>query len=228
MPLVYDVYGTLLDVDAATREAAAEDGMEALAAVAETLSARWRQRQLAQSWLISLMGEYTDFWSITCASLDTTLEELGLTEPKLRSRLLDLYLHLSAYPEVPAELAAMKANGHRLAVLSNGNPAMLDQALASAGITALFDAVLSVEAVGVFKPDARVYRLVTDAFDCPAGEVGFFSSNNWDIAGAGHFGFRTIWVNRAQRCWDAPPPRPWREVTSLKAAHSAFLNSASE
>ena len=92
MPLVYDVYGTLLDVDAATRIAAAEPGMEALAREEGRISALWRQRQLAHSWLISLMQCYQPFWEITCTTLDLTLDEVGITDPKIRARLLDLYL----------------------------------------------------------------------------------------------------------------------------------------
>ena len=134
--------------------------------------------------------------------------------------MLDLYLDLAAYDEVAGELAAMAGQGHALAVLSNGNPGMLERALGSAGISGYFDAVLSVDSIGVFKPHPDVYGLVTSHFDCLAAEVTFFSSNPWDIAGAGHFGFRTVWVNRSRRAWDAPTPGPWREADSLASAHS--------
>ena len=221
MPFVYDVYGTLLDVDAATREAAAEKGMEGFAPVADEVSRRWRQRQLSLTWLRSLMGEYADFWTVTQDALDATLGEMGLGSDALRSRLLDLYLRLSAYGEVRGELEAARAAGHGLGVLSNGNPAMLESALGSAGILGLFDHVLSADTLKVYKPHPPVYRLAADAFGCAPGEVTFFSSNNWDVAGAGAFGFRTVWVNRAGRVWDAPPPGPAHEVSSLKAGHAA-------
>ena len=220
MPLVYDVYGTLLDVDAATRQAATEPRMDVLAEKGAQLSALWRQRQLAHSWLNSLMQRYQPFWDITAETLDLTLAELKIEDAAMRRRLLDLYLDLAAYDEVAGELAAMADKGHALAVLSNGNPEMLERALGSAGISDLFDAVLSVDSIGIFKPHPDVYRLVTSYFDCPADEVTFFSSNPWDIAGAGHFGFRTIWVNRTSRAWDAPTPGPWREANSLASAHS--------
>ena len=222
MPFVYDVYGTLLDVDAATRKAADEEGMEAFAPVAGELSARWRQRQLATSWLRSLMGEYTDFWTITQNALDTTLEEMGLASAALRARLLELYLELEAYGEVPGELKAARDAGHSLGVLSNGNPAMLETALKSAGILELFDHVLSVDTLGVYKPHPTVYRMAVDAFGCGSGDIAFFSSNNWDVAGAGAFGFRTVWVNRAGRVWDAPPPLPGRQVASLRDGHATI------
>ena len=127
--VVFDVYGTLLDVDSATSAAAAEEGMEDFAPVAGDLSARWRQRQLAMTWQRSLMGDYADFWTVTQAALDATLEEMGLAGPALRERLLELYLRLSAYGEVKPELEALRGAGHRLGVLSNGNPAMLEAAL---------------------------------------------------------------------------------------------------
>ena len=220
MPYVYDVYGTLLDVDAATREAAAEPGMEAFAPVAGEVSARWRQRQLALTWQRSLMGDYADFWTITQNALDPTLEEAGLAAPGLRERLLELYLRLSAFGEVPRELAAARAAGHRLGVLSNGNPEMLEAALGSAGILGFFDHVLSVDALRVFKPHPSVYRLAVEAFGCRAGDITFFSSNNWDVAAAGASGFRTVWVNRAGRVWDAPPPLPGHRVASLGEGHA--------
>lgn len=220
MPFVYDVYGTLLDVDAATRQLASEDGREEIVAIAGDISARWRQRQLSSSWLCSLMGQYTDFWTLTCAALDVTLAEMEIDDPDLREKLLALYLDLSAYDEVPAQLKAMKEAGHQLAVLSNGNSEMLNRALHSAGIAPLFDAVLSVDSLRRYKPDPLVYAMVTETFGCTPQDVRFFSSNNWDIAGAGAFGFRTLWVNRAARPWDVPPPRPWAEFRSLTAAHA--------
>ena len=213
--VVFDVYGTLLDVDSATSAAAAEEGMEDFAPVAGDLSARWRQRQLAMTWQRSLMGDYADFWTVTQAALDATLEEMGLAGPALRERLLELYLRLSAYAEVKPELEALRGAGHRLGVLSNGNPAMLEAALGSAGILDLFEHVLSADRLRVYKPHPSVYQMAPDAFGCGAGEVAFFSSNGWDVAGAGAFGFRTVWVNRAGKAWDAPPPRPGREANSL-------------
>lgn len=223
MPLVYDVYGTLLDVDAATRIAAAEPGMEQLARDEARISALWRQRQLAHSWLNSQMQRYQPFWEITVATLEMTLDELGIDDNRVRDRLLDLYLDLSPYAEVAAALEDMAAAGQKLAVLSNGNPQMLDRALGSAGLDTLFVAVLSVDAVRCFKPHPDVYRLVTKQFDCAAEDVTFFSSNPWDIAGAGHFGFRTIWINRNGRHWDAPQPGPWQTAPCLATAHSLLF-----
>jgi len=218
MPLIFDVYGTLLDVDAAAREAAAEPGMSSLKESWAPLSAAWRQRQLSYSWLRSLMGEYVDFWQITTNALDVTLDEFAISNQAVRERLLQLYTRLSAYDEVPVQLKAMKDVGHQLGVLSNGSPGMLKDALAGAGIAPLLDQVLSVDEIGIYKPDMRVYAQVTDVFGCAPGDIVFFSSNNWDVAGAGTFGFRTIWVNRAGRIWDDLPRSPDHVVASLEEA----------
>ena len=223
MPLVFDIYGTLLDVDAAAREMAEQKKTEGDSRFADNwsqLSAGWRQRQLSYSWLRSLMGRYVPFWQITTEALDVTMGEMGLDDPQLRDNLLNLYLDLTAYDEVTAQLSAYKEKGYQLAALSNGSPDMLDRGLTSSGIGPMLDAVLSVDSLKVYKPDPRVYAMVTDHFSCDPQEVMFFSSNNWDIAGAGSFGFKTIWVNRAGKTWDDLPERPHHIVSSLAEASS--------
>jgi 2-haloacid dehalogenase len=216
MPLVYDVYGTLLDVDAAARNMAERNPAFAKSWV--QLSANWRQRQLSYSWLRSLMGRYVPFWQVTTEALDVTMGEMGLDDPELRENLLKLYLELQAYDETTSELTALKNKGHQLAVLSNGSPEMLERGLSSSGIGPLLDAVLSVDEIGVYKPDPRIYAMVTSHFDCAPENVMFFSSNNWDVAGAGSFGFKTFWVNRAGKTWDDLPERPHHIVSSLAEA----------
>ena len=220
MPLVFDVYGTLLDVDAAARQAMKTHPQ--LEAIWPQLSARWRERQLSYSWLRSLMQDYKPFWQITCDALDVTLDEFDLDDATLRQTMLDLYLHLSAFDEVPDVLERLKSEGHQLAVLSNGDPKMLDTALQSAGIKGFLDGILSVDSLQCYKPDPKVYRMVTDRYDCQPQDVVFFSSNNWDIAGAKQFGFRTIWVNRNQKIWDKLSSLPHQEVNHLTAAMDAL------
>jgi 2-haloacid dehalogenase len=212
---VFDAYGTLFDVNAAARIAAAEPGHEALAVLWPKLAADWRAKQLQYTWLRAIMGEHADFWQVTQDGLDWAMEAAGLSDAGLRQRLLALYRELPAYPEVPAMLAALKASGRRVAILSNGSPEMLEAAVASAGIGAALDAVLSVEEVGVFKPDARVYDLVGARFGGARAEVLFVSSNGWDAAGAAHYGFRTVWVNRAGEPQDRLPARPGRVMADL-------------
>ncbi|MCB2105294.1 MAG: haloacid dehalogenase type II, partial [Rhodobacteraceae bacterium] len=157
---VFDAYGTLFDVAAAARIAAAEPGRQSLAKAWPRLAEDWRRKQLEYSWLRAVMGTHADFWQVTQDGLDWALDASGLADPALRDRLLALYRELQAYPEVPAMLAALKRAGLETAILSNGSPEMLEGAVRSAGIGAVLDDVLSVESVGVFKPAAPVYRLV--------------------------------------------------------------------
>jgi 2-haloacid dehalogenase len=214
---IFDAYGTLFDVSAAARAVAAEPGREAFAAVAPRLSEVWRLKQLQYSWLRAAAGVHCGFWQVTQDGLDVAMEAVGLSDPGLRARLLALYWELGAYPEVPEVLRALKAAGLRCAILSNGSPDMLDGAVRSAGIGDLLDAVLSVEAVGVFKPSPRVYDLVGRQFGCPASEVLFVSSNGWDAAAASGYGFRTVWVNRAGDPMDRLPWRPAHVASDLTA-----------
>lgn len=194
---VFDAYGTLFDVAAAAREAAAEPGNEELGAVWPELAENWRRKQLQYSWLRAISGAHRDFWRVTEDGLDWAMEAAELHDPALRERLLALYFELSAYPEVPYMLQQLKSAGFATAILSNGSPAMLDGAVRSAGLGHLLDAVLSVEDVGIFKPAERVYEMVGTEFDTDPSEVLFVSSNGWDAAHAKGFGFYTVWVNRA-------------------------------
>lgn len=194
---VFDAYGTLFDVNAAAAKAADDPAYPALAAVWPALARDWRRKQLEYTWLRAVADRHCDFWQVTQDGLDWALAAQGLDDPALRARLLALYRQLPTYAEVPAMLAALKARGLTTAILSNGSPDMLDAAIASAGIAPQLDAILSVEAVGVFKPHARVYDLVGAQFGCAKDQVLFVSSNGWDAAGAAGYGFRTIWVNRA-------------------------------
>ena len=205
---VFDAYGTLFDVSAAARAAAGEPGREALAKKAGSLAEIWRLKQLQYTWLRAVAGAHTDFWTVTQDGLDFALEATGLSDPELRERLLALYWELSAYPEVPHMLAALKAAGLQTAILSNGSPDMLSGAVQSAGIEELLDAVLSVEDVGVFKPHASVYDLVGKRFACANDQVMFVSSNGWDAAAASGYGFQTLWVNRAGDPVDRLPWTP--------------------
>ena len=213
---VFDAYGTLLDVDAAAREAASEPGMEALKEHWRPIAKGWRERQLRYSWLCSMMGQYDDFWELTTRALDATLEEYAFaSDDKVKARLLSLYSELSAYEEVPEVLANLKAAGHKLAVLSNASSSMLAKAVEAAGISEWFDELLSVDVLKCYKPTPAVYQLVTERFECKPSEVTFFSSNNWDVSGAGAFGFRTIWVNRAGAAWDKLPNSPDKIVRTI-------------
>lgn len=213
---IFDAYGTLFDVAAAARQAAAEPAFRTLETSWPELAEQWRTKQLQYTWLRALTDAHTDFWQVTQDGLDWALEKTGHAgQPDLRARLLALYWELQAYPEVPDMLRRLKAAGLRTAILSNGSPAMLKSAVRSAGITEFLDDSLSVEAVGIFKPHPRVYALVEERFGCPRSEVLFVSSNGWDAAGAAGYGFETVWINRAGEPEDRLPCKPHSVLPDL-------------
>jgi 2-haloacid dehalogenase len=214
---VFDAYGTLFDVGAAARLAAAEPGAESRAGKWPQLAADWRRKQLEYTWLRAVAGAHVDFWLVTQHGLDWALEAAGLTDPTLRERLLALYWELAAYPEVPGMLQALTAQGQRLAILSNGSPGMLDGAVRSAGLQGQFEALLSVEDVGVFKPHRSVYDLVGARLGVRPDEVLFVSSNGWDASAGAAYGFVTAWVNREGAPLDRLHGRPAHVLRDLAA-----------
>jgi 2-haloacid dehalogenase len=189
--VLFDVYGTLLDVHSAI----AREGRD-LGPQADSVSRLWRQKQLEYTWVYSLRGEYRSFRDLTAAALDFALAGQDAS-PALRAHLLQAYEHLAAYSDAAAALGQLRRKGLRLAALSNGDPDMLEMALGSAELRVHLDDVLSVASPKVFKPDARVYQLGEDWANAPAREIAFVSANAWDAGGAAAFGFRTFWVNRA-------------------------------
>lgn len=207
---VFDAYGTLFDVNSAATRC-----RDALGDKAAAISALWRDKQLQYTWLRSLIGRHADFWQVTGDALDYALEAHGASGAGLRERLLDSYLALDAYPEVPATLGRLKAAGLKCAILSNGSPSMLARLVEHAGLAGLLDAVLSVEAAGVYKPHFSVYQLAVDALGTPAGTIAFQSSNGWDAHGAATFGFRVVWCNRLRAPAERLPGMPSYEVRTL-------------
>lgn len=213
---IFDAYGTLFDVAAAARQAAAEPEFPAFKDRWADVANQWRLKQLQYTWLRAIADAHTNFWEVTQNGLDWALESTGLDgDPALRQRLLDLYWELQAYPEVAAMLGALKAGGLQTAILSNGSPDMLNGAVQSAGIGDVLDDVLSVESVGIFKPDRRVYDLVGARFGCSPDQVLFVSSNGWDAAAATGYGFTTAWANRAGEPVDRLPWTPAHVLSDL-------------
>jgi 2-haloacid dehalogenase len=209
---VFDAYGTLFDwASAAARCPDVPDAKRA------ALAALWRDKQLQYTWLRSLQRRHADFETVTADALDFALEATGLGDPTRRNTLLVLYRTLSAYPEVPAMLAALKARGLVTAILSNGTPAMLEAAVNHAGIGALLDHVLSVEAVGIFKPASEVYQLAVDRLGVAREEICFVSSNGWDAYSAAAFGFQVAWCNRAAQPAERLPGAPSAVMHNLEA-----------
>lgn len=190
---VFDAYGTLFDVHSAVARHADACGPDA-----QAISALWRQKQLEYTWTRSLMGRHADFWTVTGEGLDYALRAFRKDDPALRRALMDAYLTLAPYPEVPDVLLRLKSAGIKTAILSNGTPDMLEAAVRSAEIGDLLDGIYSVESVGVYKPDPRVYSLAVEALGVPKERIWFQSSNPWDAAGAGAFGFNVVWCNRSR------------------------------
>jgi 2-haloacid dehalogenase len=216
---VFDAYGTLFDVNAAIAR-----HRDAAGPHADRLSEMWRTKQLEYTWTLSLAGRYVDFWTLTERALDYALARVPSVAPTLKSPLLEAYLRLDAFADARTTLAELKRRGHRTAILSNGSPRMLDAAVAAAGIGAALDTVLSVESVGVYKPDPRVYTLVTATFKVAPGAVTFVSSNRWDVMGATTFGFRALWINRQgapDEYAEAAPVRVLADLTRLLAIADA-------
>ena len=207
---VFDAYGTLFDYNSAAARHSAVLGEKAA-----PLADLWRLKQLQYTWLRSLMGRYTGFWQVTGDALDFSMGELGIEDESLRANLMEAYLTLDAYPEVTGMLTTLRAHGLRTAILSNGEPGMLDAAVEAAGLSDLLDAVLSVEEVGIFKPHPSVYQLVVDRLGVAAEQVSFQSSNAWDANGAAAFGFRVAWCNRFGQGQERVPEAPDAEIATL-------------
>jgi 2-haloacid dehalogenase len=212
---VFDAYGTLFDVHAAIARHRAAAGPEA-----ERFSEIWRTKQLEYTWTLTLAGHYVDFWTLTERALDYAFARVSSVHRSLRPQLLDAYFELAAYADARAALTDLKAQGARLAILSNGSPRMLAAAVNAADIGGVLDAVLSVEPVRAYKPRPEVYALVTDGFGIRPEQVTFVSSNRWDVMGAASFGFRPLWINRSRLPNEYEDFAPLRQISDLAALAS--------
>ncbi|MEZ5841741.1 MAG: haloacid dehalogenase type II [Hyphomicrobiales bacterium] len=212
---VFDAYGTLFDVHAAVRRHA-----EAVGPDGPLLSDIWRTKQLEYSWVRSLMGRYRDFWQLTEDALDFAFDKVPGADRGTRDQLLEAYRRLDTYPEVVRVLRTLKDRGMRLAILSNGSPAMLASAVASNGLDTLLDDVFSVDELRTYKTDERVYEMVTTRYRIFPEAVSFQSSNRFDVAGASAYGFRTVWINRTglpDEYKDLPPAAVLNSLDGLIA-----------
>jgi 2-haloacid dehalogenase len=207
---IFDAYGTLFDINAAAKRHAA-----ALGEGWTEVSATWRRKQLEYSWLRSLMGDYADFWQVTREALLYALAAHGHEDNGLVEKLMTSYRTLESYPDATSTLAWMKHIGLKIIILSNGTQAMLADAIAASHLDRLVDGVLSVGAVGIYKPHPRVYQLAVDRLGIAKGRICFVSSNGWDAAGAAHYGFRTVWINRNDDPRERLPAAPEIEITAL-------------
>ena len=207
--IIFDAYGTLFDVNSA-----AEKCKDKIGDKWEGFANYWRTTQLEYTWLRSLMKRHKDFWQITEDSLDKSINVFKI-DNSMRDELLDLYKILSPFKEVPEVLKSLKNKNYKLAILSNGTPSLLNELVQSNNLNDLFDDIFSIEEVGVYKPDSKVYDLPIKKYNIKKNEVAFLSANTWDVSGGGNYGYNSIWVNRSNNIFDSLDFKPNIEIKSL-------------
>ena len=208
--IIFDAYGTLFDVNSAAEKCKGKIGDKW-----EGFANYWRTTQLEYTWLRSLMKRHKDFWQVTEDSLDKSMKAHKI-DSSLRNELLDLYKILSPFREVPAVLKSLKEKDLKLAILSNGTPTLLNQLVKSNNLDNLFDDLFSIEEVGIYKPDSKIYDMPINKYKIQKNEVAFLSANTWDVSGGGNYGYNSIWVNRNNNIFDNLDYEPQNEIKNLK------------
>ena len=208
--IIFDAYGTLFDVNSAAEKCKGKIGDKW-----EDFANYWRTTQLEYTWLRSLMNRHKDFWKITEDSLDKSMKFFKI-DNSMRNDLLDLYKVLSPFSEVKETLNKLKKKDFKLAILSNGTPSLLQNLVKNNNLENIFDDIFSVEEVGIFKPDSKVYELPVKKYNVKADEVTFLSANTWDVSGGGNFGYNSVWVNRNKSEFDILDYQPKNEINNLK------------
>ena len=207
--IIFDAYGTLFDVNSA-----AEKCKDKIGDKWEPFANFWRTTQLEYTWLRSLMGRHKDFWQITEDSLDKSMKAFNI-DSSMKNELLNLYKILSPYKEVSETLKALKEKKFKLAILSNGTPSLLNELVKSNNLNDLFDDIFSIEEVGVYKPDSKVYDIPVKKYKIKKDEIAFLSANTWDVSGGGNYGYQAIWVNRNNDTFDNLDFKPKLEIKNL-------------
>ena len=207
--IIFDAYGTLFDVNSA-----AEKCKDKIGDKWEGFANHWRTTQLEYTWLRSLMKRHKDFWQVTEDSLDKSMKAYEI-DSSMRNELLDLYKILSPFKEVPEVLKSLKEKNFKLAILSNGTPSLLDELVKSNNLENIFDDIFSIEEVGVYKPDSKVYDLPVNQYQIQKKEVAFLSANTWDVSGGGNYGYNSIWVNRSNNAFDNLDYVPKHQIKDL-------------
>ena len=207
--IIFDAYGTLFDVNSA-----AEKCKDKIGDKWESFANFWRTTQLEYTWLRSLMKRHKDFWQITEDSLDKSMKAFSI-DPSMKNELMNLYKVLSPFKEVPETLKKLKGKNFKLAILSNGTPSLLDELVKSNNLDKLFDDIFSIEEVGIYKPDSRVYDLPIKKYKIRNSEVIFLSANTWDVSGGGNYGYQSIWVNRNNNIFDNLDFNPSNQIKDL-------------
>ena len=207
--IVFDAYGTLFDVNSAAEKCKGKIGDKW-----EGFANFWRTTQLEYTWLRSLMKRHKDFWQVTEDSLDKSMKTFSI-DSSMKNELLDLYKKLSPYSEVKGVLGSLKEKKYKLAILSNGTPALLNELVKSNNLENIFDDLFSIEEVGIYKPDSKVYDMPIKKYQIKADEIAFLSANTWDVSGGGNYGYNAIWVNRNKNIFDNLDYKPKNEVSDL-------------
>ena len=207
--IIFDAYGTLFDVNSAAEKCKDKIGVKW-----EGFANYWRTTQLEYTWLRSLMKRHKDFWQVTEDSLDKSMKAYEI-DSSMRNELLDLYKILSPFKEVPEVLKSLKEKNLKLAILSNGTPTLLNQLVKSNNLENLFDDIFSIEEVGIYKPDSKVYDMPIKKYQIEKNEVTFLSANTWDVSGGGNYGYNSIWVNRNQNIFDNLDYDPKHKIKNL-------------
>ena len=207
--IIFDAYGTLFDVNSA-----AEKCKDKIGDKWEGFANYWRTTQLEYTWLRSLMKRHKDFWQVTEDSLDKSMKTYEI-DSSMRNELLNLYKNLSPFKEVPEVLKSLKDKNLKLAVLSNGTPSLLNELVKSNNLENIFDDIFSIEEVGVYKPDSKVYDIPIKKYNIKKNEVAFLSANTWDISGGGNYGYNSIWVNRKNNTFDNLDYVPKHQIKDL-------------
>ena len=207
--IIFDAYGTLFDVNSA-----AEKCKDKIGDKWEGFANFWRTTQLEYTWLRSLMKRHKDFWQVTEDSLEKSMNAFKI-DKAMKNELLNLYKVLNTFPEVRDVLNKLKEKNYKLAILSNGTPALLNELVKSNNLDNIFDDIFSIEEVGIYKPDAKVYDMPIKKYKIQKEEVVFLSANTWDISGGGNYGYSSIWVNRNNSIFDNLDYKPKDEVKNL-------------
>ena len=207
--IVFDAYGTLFDVNSAAEKCKNKIGDKW-----EGFANFWRTTQLEYTWLRSLMKKHKDFWQVTEDSLDKSMKTFNI-DSSMKNELLDLYKKLSPYFEVKGVLKSLKEKKYKLAILSNGTPSLLNELVKSNNLENIFDDLFSIEEVGIYKPDSKVYDMPIKKYQIKSDEIAFLSANTWDVSGGGNYGYNAIWVNRNKNIFDNLDYKPKNEVSDL-------------
>ena len=207
--IIFDAYGTLFDVNSAAEKCKGKIGDKW-----ESFANYWRTTQLEYTWLRSLMNRHKDFWQVTEDSLDKSMKAFNIN-PSMRDELLNLYKVLSPFKEVPDVLETLKEKKFKLAILSNGTPTLLNELVKSNKLDNIFDDLFSIEKVGIYKPDSKVYDMPIQKYKIEKNEVAFLSANTWDVSGGGNYGYQSIWVNRNKNIFDNLDFKPNYEIKDL-------------